>query len=106
MELFKDGQVDVDGDALQSLLAMTDYFLSLQPKRIPEAVQCLMASLTFNPTTRLKAQICCKLGSVLYHHTENTDEAIEYLKQAVCHKIFKSIRVYHMLCHGGLHVWC
>ena len=75
--------VKQESETLYSLLAMADYFLSSESRRIPEAVQCLLATLKVHPPARMKTQICCRLGMILYLYTWNLEEAKKYLNQAV-----------------------
>ena len=74
----------IENEALYGLLAMADHFMSANPQRIPEALQCWIASLSLSPpAASLRSLTCCKIGLTLYHHTSNIEEAKAYLNQAV-----------------------
>lgn len=74
----------VENETLYGLLAMAEHFMSVQPQRISEALQCWIASLSLSPpAASLRSLTCCKIGLTLYHHTSNMEEAKTYLNQAV-----------------------
>ena len=73
----------VENEAFYGLLAMAEHFMSAKPQRIPEALQCWIASLSLSPPASLRSLTCCKIGLTLYHHTSNMEEAKAYLNQAV-----------------------
>ena len=74
----------IENEALYGLLAMAEHFMSANPQRIPEALQCWIASLSLSPpAASLRSLTCCKIGLTLYHHTSNIEEAKAYLNQAV-----------------------
>ena len=62
---------------------MAEHFMSAKPQRIPEALQCWIASLILSPPASLRSLTCCKIGLTLYHYTSNVEEAKTYLNQAV-----------------------
>ena len=84
------------------LISMADYFLSLEPQRIYEAVQCLMGALALTPPPRIEARARLQLGMVLYRHTCNLVEAREHLDKAVSARAC----IYVCMCDWHLCVFC
>ena len=68
---------------VSTMLAMSEYYLSLTPQNVREAVRCLLGVLSLKPPPRIEAKARLKLGLLFYHHTNNLLEAREQLHQAV-----------------------
>ena len=90
--------VKLESETLYGILAMADYFLSLKPKRVPEALQCLLASLKLHPPARIRTQVCCRVGMLLYQYTWNVEDAKEYLNQAVSQLCGSFVKYYNKWC--------
>ena len=74
---------------VSTILAMSEYYLSLTPQNIRESVRCLLGVLSLNPPPRIEAKTRLKLGLLYYHHTNNLLEAREQLHQAVSMKVWE-----------------
>uniref|UniRef100_A0A8B9GW07 Cohesin loading complex subunit SCC4 homolog n=1 Tax=Astyanax mexicanus TaxID=7994 RepID=A0A8B9GW07_ASTMX len=56
-----------------ALLGFAEHFRTSSPPKIRLCVHCLQAVLQFKPSQRVEARTHLQLGSVLYHHTKNSD---------------------------------
>lgn len=75
------------GEALESwylaLLGFAEHFRTSSPPKIRLCVHCLQAVFQFKPPQRVEARTHLQLGSVLYHHTKNSELARNHLEKAV-----------------------
>uniref|UniRef100_A0A6Q2XLK7 MAU2 chromatid cohesion factor homolog n=1 Tax=Esox lucius TaxID=8010 RepID=A0A6Q2XLK7_ESOLU len=56
-----------------ALLGFAEHFRTSSPPKIRLCVHCLQAVFQFKPPQRVEARTHLQLGSVLYHHTKNTE---------------------------------
>uniref|UniRef100_A0AAY4EKK6 MAU2 chromatid cohesion factor homolog n=1 Tax=Denticeps clupeoides TaxID=299321 RepID=A0AAY4EKK6_9TELE len=66
-----------------ALLGFAEHFRTSSPPKIRLCVHCLQAVFQFKPPQRVEARTHLQLGSVLYHHTKNSDLARSHLEKAV-----------------------
>lgn len=66
-----------------ALLGFAEHFRTSSPPKIRLCVHCLQAVFQFKPPQRVEARTHLQLGSVLYHHTKNSDLARTHLEKAV-----------------------
>lgn len=66
-----------------ALLGFAEHFRTSSPPKIRLCVHCLQAVFQFKPPQRVEARTHLQLGSVLYHHTKNSELARTHLDQAV-----------------------
>lgn len=66
-----------------ALLGFAEHFRTSSPPKIRLCVHCLQAVFQFKPPQRVEARTHLQLGSVLYHHTKNSDLARNHLEKAV-----------------------
>lgn len=66
-----------------ALLGFAEHFRTSSPPKIRLCVHCLQAVFQFKPPQRIEARTHLQLGSVLYHHTKNSDLARSHLEKAV-----------------------
>lgn len=74
-----------------ALLGLAEHFRTSSPPKVRLCVHCLQAVLPRKPPARMEARTHLQLGSVLYHHTRNGDQARGHLEKAVS--------------PGGVYVW-
>ncbi|XP_041698527.1 MAU2 chromatid cohesion factor homolog isoform X2 [Coregonus clupeaformis] len=65
-----------------ALLGFAEHFRTSSPPKIRLCVHCLEAVFQFKPPQRVEARTHLQLGSVLYHHTKNTELARSHLEKA------------------------
>uniref|UniRef100_H2L567 MAU2 chromatid cohesion factor homolog n=1 Tax=Oryzias latipes TaxID=8090 RepID=H2L567_ORYLA len=65
-----------------ALLGFAEHFRTSSPPKIRLCVHCLQAVFQFKPPQRIEARTHLQLGSVLYHHTKNSELARNHLEQA------------------------
>ncbi|KAG7456720.1 hypothetical protein MATL_G00238870 [Megalops atlanticus] len=65
-----------------ALLGFAEHFRTSSPPKIRLCVHCLQAVFQFKPPQRVEARTHLQLGSVLYHHTKNSDLARNHLEKA------------------------
>uniref|UniRef100_A0A673YZ75 MAU2 chromatid cohesion factor homolog n=1 Tax=Salmo trutta TaxID=8032 RepID=A0A673YZ75_SALTR len=65
-----------------ALLGFAEHFRTSSPPKIRLCVHCLQAVFQFKPPQRVEARTHLQLGSVLYHHTKNTELARSHLEKA------------------------
>uniref|UniRef100_A0A3Q3KBC9 MAU2 chromatid cohesion factor homolog n=1 Tax=Monopterus albus TaxID=43700 RepID=A0A3Q3KBC9_MONAL len=65
-----------------ALLGFAEHFRTSSPPKIRLCVHCLQAVFQFKPPQRIEARTHLQLGSVLYHHTKNSDLARSHLEKA------------------------
>ncbi|CAL8254120.1 unnamed protein product [Merluccius merluccius] len=65
-----------------ALLGFAEHFRTSSPPRVRLCVHCLQAVFQFEPPQRVEARTHLQLGSVLYHHTTNTELAKGHLEKA------------------------
>uniref|UniRef100_A0A674DP83 MAU2 chromatid cohesion factor homolog n=1 Tax=Salmo trutta TaxID=8032 RepID=A0A674DP83_SALTR len=65
-----------------ALLGFAEHFRTSSPPKIRLCVHCLQAVFQFKPPQRIEARTHLQLGSVLYHHTKNTELARSHLEKA------------------------
>uniref|UniRef100_UPI00398EDBC9 MAU2 chromatid cohesion factor homolog isoform X2 n=1 Tax=Pristiophorus japonicus TaxID=55135 RepID=UPI00398EDBC9 len=65
-----------------ALLGFAESFRTASPPKIKLCVHCLQAVFQFKPSQRVEARTQLQLGSVLYHHTKNTEQARSHLEKA------------------------
>lgn len=66
-----------------ALLGFAEHFRTSSPPKIRLCVHCLQAVFQFKPPQRIEARTHLQLGSVLYHHTKNSELARSHLEKAV-----------------------
>uniref|UniRef100_A0A3B3SG22 MAU2 chromatid cohesion factor homolog n=1 Tax=Paramormyrops kingsleyae TaxID=1676925 RepID=A0A3B3SG22_9TELE len=66
-----------------ALLGFAEHFRTSSPPKIRLCVHCLQAVFQFKPPQRVEARTHLQLGSVLYHHTKNSELARNHLEKAV-----------------------
>lgn len=66
-----------------ALLGFAEHFRTSSPPKIRLCVHCLQAVFQFKPPQRVEARTHLQLGSVLYHHTKNSELARTHLEKAV-----------------------
>uniref|UniRef100_A0A4W5RDR3 MAU2 chromatid cohesion factor homolog n=1 Tax=Hucho hucho TaxID=62062 RepID=A0A4W5RDR3_9TELE len=66
-----------------ALLGFAEHFRTSSPPKIRLCVHCLQAVFQFKPPQRVEARTHLQLGSVLYHHTKNSELARSHLEKAV-----------------------
>ncbi|CAB1326652.1 unnamed protein product [Coregonus sp. 'balchen'] len=66
-----------------ALLGFAEHFRTSSPPKIRLCVHCLEAVFQFKPPQRVEARTHLQLGSVLYHHTKNTELARSHLEKAI-----------------------
>uniref|UniRef100_A0AAY4ELE8 MAU2 chromatid cohesion factor homolog n=1 Tax=Denticeps clupeoides TaxID=299321 RepID=A0AAY4ELE8_9TELE len=66
-----------------ALLGFAEHFRTSSPPKIRLCVHCLQAVFQFKPPQRVEARTHLQLGSVLYHHTKNSDLARSHLEKAI-----------------------
>ncbi|XP_027707113.1 MAU2 chromatid cohesion factor homolog [Vombatus ursinus] len=66
-----------------ALLGFAEHFRTSSPPKIRLCVHCLQAVFPFKPPQRIEARTHLQLGSVLYHHTKNSELARSHLEKAV-----------------------
>lgn len=66
-----------------ALLGFAEHFRTSSPPKIRLCVHCLQAVFQFKPPQRIEARTHLQLGSVLYHHTKNSELARNHLEKAV-----------------------
>lgn len=66
-----------------ALLGLAEHFRTSSPPKVRLCVHCLQAVLPRKPPARMEARTHLQLGSVLYHHTRNGDQARGHLEKAV-----------------------
>lgn len=66
-----------------ALLGFAEHFRTSSPPKIRLCVHCLQAVFPFKPPQRIEARTHLQLGSVLYHHTKNSEQARSHLEKAV-----------------------
>ncbi|KAG9350624.1 hypothetical protein JZ751_024513 [Albula glossodonta] len=81
------GKMASGGEAPESwylaLLGFAEHFRTSSPPKIRLCVHCLQAVFQFKPPQRVEARTHLQLGSVLYHHTKNSELARNHLEKAV-----------------------
>uniref|UniRef100_A0A672UWJ6 MAU2 chromatid cohesion factor homolog n=1 Tax=Strigops habroptila TaxID=2489341 RepID=A0A672UWJ6_STRHB len=65
-----------------ALLGLAEHFRTSSPPKVRLCVHCLQAVLPRKPPARMEARTHLQLGSVLYHHTRNGDQARGHLEKA------------------------
>ncbi|RXM95562.1 MAU2 chromatid cohesion factor-like [Acipenser ruthenus] len=65
-----------------ALLGFAEHFRTSSPPKIRLCVHCLQAVFQFKPPQRVEARTHLQLGSVLYHHTKNSELARNHLEKA------------------------
>uniref|UniRef100_A0A671UBE1 MAU2 chromatid cohesion factor homolog n=1 Tax=Sparus aurata TaxID=8175 RepID=A0A671UBE1_SPAAU len=65
-----------------ALLGFAEHFRTSSPPKIRLCVHCLQAVFQFKPPQRIEARTHLQLGSVLYHHTKNSELARSHLEKA------------------------
>ncbi|KAM8764400.1 MAU2 chromatid cohesion factor homolog isoform 2-T2 [Rhynchonycteris naso] len=65
-----------------ALLGFAEHFRTSSPPKIRLCVHCLQAVFPFKPPQRIEARTHLQLGSVLYHHTKNSELARSHLEKA------------------------
>ncbi|KAA0719559.1 MAU2 chromatid cohesion factor -like protein [Triplophysa tibetana] len=65
-----------------ALLGFAEHFRTSSPPKIRLCVHCLQAVFQFKPPQRVEARTHLQLGSVLYHHTKNSELARTHLDEA------------------------
>ncbi|CAG04866.1 unnamed protein product [Tetraodon nigroviridis] len=65
-----------------ALLGFAEHFRTSSPPKIRLCVHCLQAVFQFKPPQRIEARTHLQLGSVLYHHTKNSELALSHLEKA------------------------
>uniref|UniRef100_A0A8C3Y348 MAU2 chromatid cohesion factor homolog n=1 Tax=Catharus ustulatus TaxID=91951 RepID=A0A8C3Y348_CATUS len=65
-----------------ALLGLAEHFRTSSPPKVRLCVHCLQAVLPRKPPPRMEARTHLQLGSVLYHHTRNGDQARGHLEKA------------------------
>uniref|UniRef100_A0A669DRH6 MAU2 chromatid cohesion factor homolog n=1 Tax=Oreochromis niloticus TaxID=8128 RepID=A0A669DRH6_ORENI len=65
-----------------ALLGFAEHFRTSSPPKIRLCVHCLQAVFQFKPPQRIEARTHLQLGSVLYHHTKNSELARNHLEKA------------------------
>ncbi|KAB1259371.1 MAU2 chromatid cohesion factor-like protein [Camelus dromedarius] len=65
-----------------ALLGFAEHFRTSSPPKIRLCVHCLQAVFPFKPPQRIEARTHLQLGSVLYHHTKNSEQARSHLEKA------------------------
>lgn len=66
-----------------ALLGFAEHFRTSSPPKIRLCVHCLQAVFQFKPPQKIEARTHLQLGSVLYHHTKNSELARSHLEKAV-----------------------
>ncbi|NXD31791.1 SCC4 factor, partial [Spelaeornis formosus] len=66
-----------------ALLGLAEHFRTSSPPKVRLCVHCLQAVLPRKPPARMEARTHLQLGSVLYHHTRNGDQARGHLEKAI-----------------------
>ncbi|MGH0130324.1 UNVERIFIED_CONTAM: hypothetical protein FKN15_048663 [Acipenser sinensis] len=66
-----------------ALLGFAEHFRTSSPPKIRLCVHCLQAVFQFKPPQRVEARTHLQLGSVLYHHTKNSELARNHLEKAL-----------------------
>ncbi|KAL7992954.1 hypothetical protein Chor_017210 [Crotalus horridus] len=66
-----------------ALLGLAEHFRTSSPPKVRLCVHCLQAVLPRKPPARVEARTHLQLGSVLYHHTRNGEQARGHLEKAV-----------------------
>uniref|UniRef100_A0A8C7D0T0 MAU2 chromatid cohesion factor homolog n=1 Tax=Oncorhynchus kisutch TaxID=8019 RepID=A0A8C7D0T0_ONCKI len=66
-----------------ALLGFAEHFRTSSPPKIRLCVHCLQAVFQFKPPQRVEARTHLQLGSVLYHHTKNSELARSHLEKAI-----------------------
>ncbi len=75
-----------------SLLGLAEHFRTSNPPNIRLCIHCLQSIFTFKPPPRLEARTHLQLGSVMFAHTKNTDQAMSHLEKAVSFNFDSSVR--------------
>uniref|UniRef100_A0A8D0GL30 MAU2 chromatid cohesion factor homolog n=1 Tax=Sphenodon punctatus TaxID=8508 RepID=A0A8D0GL30_SPHPU len=65
-----------------ALLGLAEHFRTSSPPKVRLCVHCLQAVLPRKPPARAEARTHLQLGSVLYHHTRNGEQARGHLEKA------------------------
>uniref|UniRef100_A0A3P8V3E2 MAU2 chromatid cohesion factor homolog n=1 Tax=Cynoglossus semilaevis TaxID=244447 RepID=A0A3P8V3E2_CYNSE len=65
-----------------ALLGFAEHFRTSSPPKIRLCVHCLQAVFQFKPPQKIEARTHLQLGSVLYHHTKNSELARSHLEKA------------------------
>uniref|UniRef100_A0A8D0GS82 MAU2 chromatid cohesion factor homolog n=1 Tax=Sphenodon punctatus TaxID=8508 RepID=A0A8D0GS82_SPHPU len=65
-----------------TLLGLAEHFRTSSPPKVRLCVHCLQAVLPRKPPARAEARTHLQLGSVLYHHTRNGEQARGHLEKA------------------------
>ncbi|KAG2464432.1 SCC4 factor, partial [Polypterus senegalus] len=65
-----------------ALLGFAEHFRTSSPPKIRLCVHCLQAVFQFKPPQRVEARTHLQVGSVLYHHTKNSELARNHLEKA------------------------
>ncbi|XP_020669938.3 MAU2 chromatid cohesion factor homolog [Pogona vitticeps] len=65
-----------------ALLGLAEHFRTSSPPKVRLCVHCLQAVLPRKPPARVEARTHLQLGSVLYHHTRNGEQARGHLEKA------------------------
>lgn len=84
-----------------ALLGFAEHFRTSSPPKIRLCVHCLQAVFQFKPPQRIEARTHLQLGSVLYHHTKNSELARSHLEKAV-----RDVRCRKQRGCGGEGEWC
>ncbi|KAG8126910.1 hypothetical protein E2320_021946 [Naja naja] len=66
-----------------ALLGLAEHFRTSSPPKVRLCVHCLQAVLPRKPPARVEARTHLQLGSVLYHHTRNGEQARGHLEKAI-----------------------
>ncbi|MEQ2184186.1 hypothetical protein GOODEAATRI_005348 [Goodea atripinnis] len=74
-----------------ALLGFAEHFRTSSPPKIRLCVHCLQAVFQFKPPQRIEARTHLQLGSVLYHHTKNSELARSHLEKAQLHTLEKDL---------------
>uniref|UniRef100_A0A3Q2CM36 Cohesin loading complex subunit SCC4 homolog n=1 Tax=Cyprinodon variegatus TaxID=28743 RepID=A0A3Q2CM36_CYPVA len=69
-----------------ALLGFAEHFRTSSPPKIRLCVHCLQAVFQFKPPQRIEARTHLQLGSVLYHHTKNSELAQVAFSVLLCIK--------------------
>ncbi|XP_023407956.1 MAU2 chromatid cohesion factor homolog isoform X1 [Loxodonta africana] len=75
-------QVEAAESWYLALLGFAEHFRTSSPPKIRLCVHCLQAVFPFKPPQRIEARTHLQLGSVLYHHTKNSEQARSHLEKA------------------------
>ncbi|XP_028912380.1 MAU2 chromatid cohesion factor homolog isoform X2 [Ornithorhynchus anatinus] len=75
-------QLDESESWYLALLGFAEHFRTSSPPKIKLCVHCLQTVFFFKPPRTVEARTHLQLGSVLYHHTKNSEQARTHLEKA------------------------